>query len=155
MGRLVLALALACAGPTVAGCAAMRAAGARHEHIESQTQEYVYQKPLSQVWPQARQLLFEEGFEVKDTDSTTAETEWKKGDSGRARYLLSGIEVDEGSCRVQFTKDEQYKTDSGWSSSDPERDLGMEWKLIKKVDPDGARKIEADADAKGDAAKAQ
>ena len=137
-----------------AGCASLRAASARHEYIESQTKEYVYTQPLTTVWPQARQMLFTEGFEVKDTDASNAETEWKESGKERRRYLLSGIAVDDKSCRVQFTRAEEQKTKDGkWESLDTDRDLGMEYKLIQKVDPDRAHGIEAEADAQGEKAK--
>jgi hypothetical protein len=136
------------------GCASLRAASARHEYIEQQTQDFVYKQPLTAVWPQARQMLFSEGFEVKDTDASNAETEWKEGDKERVRYLLSGIAVDDGSCRVQFTRAEEQKTKDGkWQQLDTDRDLGMEYKLIEKVDPDRAQGIETEADAAGDKAR--
>lgn len=154
--RAVMGLAVVTASPNLVGCAALRASGARSKHIDAQTRDYVYQQPLNKVWPQARQLLFSEGFSVKDTDSTTAETEWKKVGDSRERYLLSGIEVDEGTCRVQFTLDEQYKSsDGGWGDSRTKRDIDLEWKLLKQVDPEAARKIESEADAAGEQAKAQ
>jgi hypothetical protein len=138
----------------VAGCASLRAASARHDYIEGQTREYVYAQPLPTVWPQARQMLFTEGFEVKDTDTSNAETEWKESGKERVRYLLSGIAVDDNSCRVQFTRAEEQKTKDGkWEHLDTDRDLGMEYKLIKKVDPDRAHGIESEADQKGEQAK--
>jgi uncharacterized lipoprotein len=62
------------------GCATLRGMGAKHEHIETQTKNYVYNQPAQSVWPAARQLLFEKGFEVKNTGEAgmlTAESEWK------------------------------------------------------------------------------
>jgi hypothetical protein len=137
-----------------AGCASLRAASARHEYIEKQTKDYVYAQPLGTVWPQARQMLFTEGFEVKDTDASNAETEWKESGKERVRYLLSGIAVDDATCRVQFTRAEEQKTKDGkWEGLDTDRDLGMEYKLIQKVDPDRAKGIESEADSEGEKAK--
>jgi hypothetical protein len=132
----------------------MRASGARHAHIEKETETYTYDKPLSAVWPQARQLLFTEGYEVKDTDASNAETSWKSTDGYRSRYLLSGIVIDDTHCQVQFMKaEEQKKEKGGYYDADIERDLGMEWKLIKKVAPDKAKKIESEADSAGENAR--
>lgn len=155
--KLSRAIVVACflAGvPSLTGCAAMRASGARHAHIEKETESYTYDKPLSTVWPKARQLLFTQGFEVKDTDASNAETSWKTDGSYRTRYLLSGIAIDDGHCQVQFMKAEQQKKkDGGWHSPDIERDLGMEWKLIEQVSPERASKIKKDADSAGEKAR--
>ncbi len=51
----------------VMGCATLRGMGAKHEHIETQTKNYVYNQSAQSVWPAARQILFEKGFEVKNT----------------------------------------------------------------------------------------
>lgn len=154
--RIFVIAALVIVAPALGGCAAMRASGARHAHIEKETETYTYDKPLSAVWPQARQMLFTEGYEVKDTDASNAETSWKNTDGYRSRYLLSGIAVDDGHCQVQFMKAEEQKNkDGGWHEADIERDLGMEWKLIQKIAPDKASKIEAEADKAGDSARAE
>jgi hypothetical protein len=155
LSRLIVIATLTAGLATLTGCAAMRASGARHEHIEKETESYTYDKPLSVVWPQARQLLFTEGFEVKDTDASNAETSWKSADGYRSRYLLSGIAIDDTHCQVQFTKAEEQKNEKGgWYEADIERDLGMEWKLIQKAAPDNAKKIKADADSAGEKAGA-
>jgi len=138
---------------TMGSCAAMRGMAAKHAYIEEQTENHEYAKPLSEVWPQARQLLFEQGFEVKDTDASNAETEWKVEDKERQRYLLSGIEVGDDKCKVQFTRATEYKTDGKWGSTDTERDIKMEYALIKKVEPDEHAKIEAEANARSKKAK--
>jgi hypothetical protein len=137
------------------GCASLRASGARHRYVEQQTEAHVYDKPMSTVWPQARQILFEKGFSVKDTDASTAETEWLQKDQHRQRYLLSGTPVDDASCRIEFMRHEQSLRNGNWEDDGTDRDLGLEWKLIEKASPDAAKKIEADADAAGEKARAE
>ncbi|HET7544171.1 MAG TPA: hypothetical protein VFK05_30080 [Polyangiaceae bacterium] len=137
------------------GCASMRAAGAKHHYIESQTESHVYDKPLNAVWPEARQLLFAKGYSVKDTDASAAETEWKTtSDSFRNRLLLTGMPVDERTCKVQIMKEEQQRMDGKWSTGSTERDLGLEWELLRKVSPDNAQKIEQEAEVEGQKAAA-
>ncbi len=156
LSKIFVVAALVAGVPTLSGCAALRASGARHAHIEKQTETYTYDKPLSAVWPQARQLLFTEGYQVKDTDASNAETSWKTNENYRSRYLLSGFAVDDDHCQVQFMKAEERKNkDGGWHNADIERDLGMEWKLIQKVAPDKASKIKADAESAGEKARAE
>jgi hypothetical protein len=137
------------------GCAAFRGASARHEYISSQTQEFVFAKGAPDVWPVARQLLFEKGFEVKNTGEAgalTAESEWKYEDNRRTRYLIQVNPVDPGHCKVVFTK---MSGQSSSKSNDSERDLGTEWELIQKVEPERAAAIKAEGDKRGEAAKAQ
>lgn len=135
----------------LAGCAAIRGATARRRHIEDATRGHVYNRPLDQVWGQARQLLFERGYTVRDSGeggSHQAETEWKQeGRDRRARYLLSGMPTGDDKAQVQFTRaEEQLEKGGGWSSLGTERDLDMEYELIRRVEPEQASVIEADAD---------
>src|SRR6187402_1853444 len=146
--RVLFALVLSTTALSASGCASMRASGARHQYIESKVESHIHEKPLSAVWPEARQLLFAKGYSVKDTDSSSAETEWKKtSDDFRNRILLTGTPMNDTSCKVQFMKEEQQRMDGEWSSNGAERDLGLEWELIRKVSPDVADKIEMEADA--------
>ena len=142
------------------GCAAIRGATARRKHIEDATRGHVYNRPVDQVWTQARQLLFERGFTVRDTGeggTHQAETEWKQdGNNHRVRYLLSGMPATKDKAQVQFTRaEEQLDKGSGWSPLDTDRDLDMEFELIKRVEPEQASGIESDADKAKDKAAAE
>ncbi len=143
---------LALIGGTL-GCATFRGVSARHQYIEGQTKDFVYAKAPSDVWPSARQLLFEKGYEVKNTGeggTLTAESEWKYDGKRRSRYLIQVTKVDDGHCKVMFTKMETEKDMSPTS----ERDTGSEWELIQKVEPERAAEIKAEAEKRADAAKA-
>lgn len=154
--RVLFALVLSTTTLGALGCASIRASGAKHEYIESKTESHIYDKPLSAVWPEARQLLFAKGYSVKDTDSSSAETEWKKtSDDFRNRILLTGTPMNDTACKVQFMKEEQQRMDGEWRSNGTERDLGLEWELIRKVSPETADKIETEADAEGQKAAAK
>jgi uncharacterized lipoprotein len=137
-----------------AGCATLRGASARHQYIESQAKEFVFAKPAAAVWPAARQLLFEKGYEVKNTGeggTLTAESEWKYDGKNRSRYLIQVNPVDDGHCKVEFTK---LEGDRKSSTTDSARDVGMEWELIQKVDSQRAAEIKAEAEKRAEAAKA-
>src|SRR5688572_21007177 len=154
--HILFALVLGVGALGTVGCASIRASGAKHQYIESKTESFVHEKPLSAVWPEARQLLFAKGYSVKDTDSSSAETEWKKSsDDFRDRILLTGTPMNDTSCKVQFMKEDQQRMDGEWRSNGTERDLGLEWELIRKVSPDVADKIEMEADAEGQKAAAK
>jgi uncharacterized lipoprotein len=129
----------------------MRGATARRKHIEDATRGHIYNRPVDQVWSQARQLLFERGFTVRDTGeggTHQAETEWKaEGNDRRVRYLVSGMSASDNKAQVQFTRsEEQHAKGGGWSPVDTERDLDMEYELIKRVEPSEASSIETAAD---------
>lgn len=131
---------------TVGGCAAMRAAAARQQYIHGQTQNYTYKRPIGQVWPNARTLLFENNYEVKNTGEAgvyTLETEWAYDGNRQTRYLVQGIVIDDQSCQVHFTKITQY---TGQNNNSSGRDLDMEWFLLKQMDPTMATEIEAGAE---------
>jgi hypothetical protein len=133
------------------GCATLKGASARHQYIEQEAQGFVFNKPASDVWPPARELLFKMGYEMKNTgEATTAESEWKREDDRRTRYLVQVTPVDAGHCKVQFTKMTAYSKASG---TDSERDVGTEWELIQKVEPERATAIKTEADKRGEAAK--
>jgi hypothetical protein len=149
---IVLLLSL---GVATLGCAAMRGMSAKHAYLEQETNSHVYNRPLKEVWPQARQLLFERGFEVKDTDASNAETEWKleANKKDRERYLLSGIEVGPTECKVQFTKATEYLDKGEWRHGDTGRDLKAELDLIQKAEPDVYSAMQAEGDKRADKAK--
>lgn len=141
-------------------CAAIRGATARRKHIEDATRGYVYNRPIDQVWGKARQLLFERGYSVRDSGeggSHQAETEWKlEGNDRRVRYLLSAMPAGDDKAQVQFTRsEEQREKRGGWSPLDTDRDLDMEYELIKRVEPDQASAIEADANQAKEKAEAE
>ena len=139
---------------SISGCATFRAASARHQYIESQSKDFVYAKPAGEVWPAARQILFEKGYEVKNTGeggTLTAESEWKYDGKNRSRYLVQVNKVDDGHCKVVFTK---MEGDRKSTSTDSTRDVGTEWDLIQKIEPERAAEIKAEADKRADAAKA-
>ena len=144
---------------TTVGCAAMRAASAKHRHIRSQAEQFVYQKSITEVWPQARQMLFEKGLQVRDTGEAgtlTLETDWLSDNAGgSSRYLVQGIKVDEATCKVQFTKATKRSAPNGQTSTSSDRDVDAEWDLIKRVAPEKAVEIESEAELKGEAARAE
>jgi len=148
--RVLLGLALALA--LAAGCASLRGYQAKQNYIKDQTRSHVYNHPIATVWPEVRKLLFEKGFKTKDSDSGNSfalETEEKKDGQEMIRYLVTGTKVDEGPCRVEFTRVATGKVGSPAS----ERDLDLEWALLKRVEPDAGQEIESEAVAVGDKAK--
>lgn len=151
------------------GCAGMRAATARRAYIDNRAREFVYPKPIKEVWAGVRQLFFEKGYEMKargDEEGTfTGETEWKyDNNGGSSRYLIQVNKLDEAQCTVSLTRMDnkpqgrasvmgiQIPTGGGTNNG---RDLSLEWELIQRVVPDVAKAIRSDADTEAAAAAAQ
>ncbi|MBL8910204.1 MAG: hypothetical protein JNM17_05795 [Archangium sp.] len=158
MKKLVATLSLAVLSLTTTGCAGMRAAAARSKHIQTAVMGHTYQKPCNEIWAAARTMLFARDFQVKSADAAaglTLETEWKYVQNGnmssQSRYLFQGSAPSATQCQVQATR--AAKSQQGQTSMN--RDWQMEWDLLKQVDIAAAQQIEADANAAGEAAKAE
>ena len=137
---------------TGSSCAAMRAGAARQKYINGQTQQHVYKMPITQVWPNVRTLLFEQGYQSKTSDtggSYSLETEPKMDEKVAVRYLVQGVKVDDSTCRVEF-----MRMSAGEKGTKSDRDLEMEWRLLQKVDAASAEQIKKQAEGEADKAKA-
>ncbi len=123
-------------------CAGLQHQMAANQYVSQQTLDHVYQRNLAEVWPYARQLLFEYGYSVRDTGegmTFTAETEWRAEQNGSSRYLVQGFVLGDRACRVQFTR-----VDSGPMGDRWNRDVAMEWTLLRRAEPEAAAQLEAD-----------
>jgi hypothetical protein len=133
------------------GCASLKAFQARQQYIQDQTRAHAYAKPIAAVWPEVRKLLFEKGFKTKDSDtgnSFSLETEEKKEGDSKVRYLVLGTKLDEASCKVEFTR-----MGAGVLGPTSERDLDLEWALLRRVEPEAGERIEHEASAAGEKTK--
>lgn len=119
------------------------------EYIYDRTREHVYQMPIAQVWPEVRLCLFQQGFQVVDSDvsgSFAVETAPRPVAVDKTeRFLILGTKLDEGSCRIECTK---MTTDP--FSSHSARDVEFEWTLLQRVDPQSAQRIRTEAEAAAD-----
>jgi hypothetical protein len=155
-GVVTVSLTVSLAMLTLAtGCSHIRASMARDKHRKQAVMAHTYQRPCGEVWAAARTLLFARDYQVQSADGAaglTLETEWKTEGKGNqvamTRYLFQGSAPTPETCRVQAT----MATKEPRGNTEMERDLEMEWNLIKQVDTEGAQRIESEAQAAGDAA---
>lgn len=169
MRRIPLAAATLAAGLALAGgCATMRASRARAEALRAQLDAHRYQKPLAEVWQEARRLLHDQGYALAAKDlealgidapsglltifSSAKATEpglaggqvmesgWGRG-LVRKRYKVEAFE-DAGGSRVIFTRIPEDQTELGRDGRERARDLEMELLLAWRVDPEAAGRIE-------------
>jgi hypothetical protein len=149
-GRLMLMGALV--GLSLApGCASFKAFQAKQQYIQDQTRAHTYARPIAMVWPELRKLLFEKGFKTKDSDtgnSFSLETEEKKDGDSKVRYLALGTKIDESSCKIELTR-----MGSGVLGPTSERDLDLEWSLLRRVEPEAGERIERESIAVGERTK--
>ncbi len=122
----------------MAGCASMAYTTNYDSYITSQLKTYKYKADeFPQVWTAARQLLFKQGFQVRDSGGGyNVETEW--ADTGRAwrRYLLTGYTTANGEAWVEFLYYEETYEHHGMNvSARSERDYQMEAEVLKTVKP--------------------
>ncbi|MFL5347827.1 MAG: hypothetical protein ACJ8AT_23810 [Hyalangium sp.] len=141
------------------GCAANR----RETYLQEKASTYVFRRPLSEVWPKAKEVLTDEEYtftEAKGGFEMTTDFQMEGAPSSLgtsyARYLVRGIEKGPGQCSVEFLKQSRveskgaHDTNTGAdaelaASTSTSRDLAMEWKLIQKADPETAKAWETEA----------
>lgn len=190
----------------VSGCAAMQ----RETRARELAGEYVYQRPLDEIWPHVAALLASQGYAPQRGESPDVlETDWKQEVTGSSasgawsRYVVvgkgdgknsvvrilrntravetrervnesvddravtnedgTGRSVEQARYGINTEASGPLKNDEDVSAADAiagtrasssatrnatgTRDLNMEWLLLQRVDPEGAAKIFADAQA--------
>jgi len=136
--KVALATAAAILLTAVVGCTAMRRNAARTAY------GFVHHQPVERIWPELRQMLFEEGYQTRDSDGTwTLETEWLPDSHGRARVLATGTPLGPDRTQIEITRMTQ-QLNSDIATTDRAYDL--EWELVQRVDPQAAAEISADAE---------
>ncbi|MFO0609634.1 MAG: hypothetical protein U0324_41130 [Polyangiales bacterium] len=134
----------ALAGALLMGC------GLR-EAVARGTATHTYQAHCDAVLPAARQALLDRGYEPREGgDALVVETEWRPREFAskspalptRDRYTARLVAAGPSSCGLRVTR----VADGAWPTS--ERDLEVEWDVLRAVDPAAARHIEA-GDAPG------
>jgi hypothetical protein len=147
-------------------CASLKAERARREALTVRLDALRYQKPLDEVWAEARRLLAEKGYPLagadaeavgqkpaflgglfspaKDTRPDPAATQFLESGwgPGALRYRLQGW-AEGSSTRVVFWAIPEDPTEHGRDGRPWSRGLDMELDLARRLDPDAAAAIEA------------
>ncbi len=159
-----LALAGILAAFALTGCAHFRAKEAEQKALDA----YQFQKPLQDVWPDALRLVAEQDYPLNGKDRTLLgieeqgtlgkifakghETQLRDGkwvsESGygrdRRRYRVVGTETGPKTCQVIYFS---LKARDDLGQDEEARDTDMQLALIRRLDPEGAARIEAEANA--------
>lgn len=137
------------------GCASMRASQARANSLHSAVAAHTYAMPCAQVWPTARQVLFEAGYQVRGTgeaQTMTLETESSTGADGNGgmvttRLLVQGLQTADNGCQVAFTRNTQRAAPGQRPIVESGRDHEFEWALVQRADPAAAQRYRQQGDA--------
>lgn len=145
---LVLGLVLALA---LSACASMQRQSLINSYVDQQITAYEYSTNFAQLWAEARSLLFNRGYQVRDSgNGYVVETEWVGTNAGYLRrYLVTGYPLENGRSRIQFDYNERSNDSNSYSRSG--RDLEIEAELIQRLEPQSWQNINSQAVAYADA----
>ncbi len=157
-----LSLVLLAVATIATGCAAAR----REAYIQDKAMQHVYRKPIAEVWPQVRSMLQEKELPLREAPGAyEISTDWQMvgapSSLGTAyvRYLVRGKQPTPAMCAVEIFK--QNRTEAGQGPMDAQtgqrreigtdttnmtRDMELEWELLQRVDPEGAKALREDAE---------
>ena len=115
------------------------------QHARVNAKAHVYDVPLEEVWPFALQLMSENGFEIKKNEARedgsrfSAESDWIPSGYGQVQLVVQGVRYADNSSQVSYTRMERAL---GETQVQLNRDLDMEWQLLRLIDPERAATIQ-------------
>lgn len=116
---------------------------------------FVFLAPAYRVWAETRQELLEAGIQVPPSDTPAGEvaTPWIDEGDRRSRRVITLEELDnETNLRIEVER-AQKKVTYHWQGGRSHRDLGLEMKVIERVEPERLAEIKAEARTKGQRAR--
>ena len=146
--RIFLAVLLSVFMFLAFGCASLRHAGYKTDYIHSQVQDYAYtSENFSEVWGKARELLFENGYQVRGPGlGYNVETDWAlTGEHTQHRYMVTSYAVQDCAAYVVHFDYVEEDNSAGYSSTRNGRDYDMEYELLRRVDYNQWSRIQNDA----------
>jgi uncharacterized lipoprotein len=159
---LSLSLVLLALATLATGCAASR----REAFVQEKASQYVYHKPMAEVWPQVRMLLKEKDLPIREAPGTfEISTDWHMVGApstlgtNYVRYLVRGKQPTPAICAVEIFKQNRVESGQGPmdartgqrgslgnDSTNLQRDMELEWELLQRVDPEAAKSLRAEAE---------
>ncbi len=162
MNRSPLSLVLLAVATLATGCAASR----REAYVQEKTGQHVYHKPMADVWPQVLTLLKEKELELREAPGAyEISTDWQMVGApstlgtNYVRYLVRGKQPTPAMCAVEIFKQNRteagpgpvdaatgQRREIGTDTTNMVRDMEMEWELLQRVDPEGAKALREEAE---------
>lgn len=161
-------MGLATALAMVLSACAMATQTRRNAHLRHELDEVRIDRPLEKTWPVVLQLLADHGYQLVGQDRvvvgapsasvfqliTGGGFETGKTDHGlvvetmpdawNVRHRAEGSDLDGKTCQVRFTA---IKFADASPTEERSRDLDLELELVKRLDPEQAKRIELAAGA--------
>lgn len=153
-GRRIAEAAIAAAALSAAatGCAATAGWTAKQNYINGYVQQHEYKQPCIYVWPAVQQVIAEQGAPAMQTSQPPfyrLETQWMADGSGTKQYVAEAIPTGESTCRLAITRQ------SIWNGrTRAQRELGLELRVLSRVDPQLAASLENQGEAVGSQTRA-
>jgi hypothetical protein len=101
---------------TLAGCASTP----RRDATLTQMYDYVYPRPLNEVWPQVEKFVLDEGFAIrKGEEQTLLISEWRTSfgesrvASGSERILVEGVALNPANSEVRIFRESLMRGNRG------------------------------------------
>jgi uncharacterized lipoprotein len=158
-----LSLVLLAVTALATGCAAAR----REAYIQDKATQYVYRKPIAEVWPQVRMMLKEKDLPLREAPGAyEISTDWhmvgapSSLGTNYVRYLVRGKQPSPAMTSIQIFKQNRteagpgpvdtrtgQRQEIGTDSTNLVRDVQMEWELLQRVDPEGAKALQSEAES--------
>jgi hypothetical protein len=159
---LSLSLVLFALATLATGCAASR----REAYVQEKASQYVYRKPIAEVWPQVRMLLKEKDLPLRESPGAfEISTDWHMVGApstlgtNYVRFLVRGKQPTPSMCSVEIFRQNRVESGQGpvdsrtgqrqslgTDSTNLQRDMELEWELLQRVDPEGAKSLRAEAE---------
>lgn len=121
------------------------------EH-RKQVERFEYDGPLSDVWRELVTLLSERGWHITPIAAEgRTDSDWRTTVSGgRERIQVHVRKTLLGKFAVEIRVEEEYPlADGGINHFVTERDSDLEWSLVQRVDPKGAKIVDDKSEAAG------
>lgn len=117
-------------------------------HRQRALDDHVYKQDLAQLWKEVRDLWTSHGCEAPEQPKVG---ETIACEANEKRWLR--VDARSGGHQVEIEIERKQTNAEGKETLVRERDWNLEWKLLERIEPDTAAKIEAEAEAKGEKAK--
>jgi hypothetical protein len=117
-------------------------------HRQRALDDHVYKQELAQLWKEVRDLWISHGCEAPEQPKLG---ETIACEATEKRWLR--VDARSGGHQVEIEIERKQTDAEGKEKLVRERDWELEWKLLERLEPDTASKVESEAQAKGDKAK--
>lgn len=152
VGRASVLCAVAVGTSGAAGCGFVASEIVEQHHIAKKARAYEFKGGLDATWAEAKVALEEGGYRLEG-DPKVDETVACPGPEDHFRRSRAHLRITKTgwfSHRLEIDILEETLRDGAWKRQPARQASEIEWKIVKRRDPDYAANVEADAEAKGE-----